>query len=200
MTITRPPRKFNLIVKTVEITQKHDLTLPKHTGDVLRQMNVRDKKIYCYLLKQKGWTLQSMANELGITREMIRLYVKSAETDEVYSLEHLDIPDLPVIVIEKVVHEPVKPDSEVVAKLLELQPLAQQVRSSSPNFRKEAEEYTALIAKEVDRGISVYQLAKALGITYSAILFRLTRYGYKPVGTGTSKSYNSIQEQNRNRG
>ena len=197
---TRPQRILNPVIKTTERKKITDLTLPKHSGDVLRQMNVRDKKIYCYLLKQKGWTLQSMATELGVTREMVRLYIKFAETQDVYSLEHLEIPDVPVIITERLVHEPMKPDSDVVARLLELQPLAQQVRSSSPKFREEAEEYTALLAKEVARGITVYQLGKALGVTYGAIQFRLTRYGYKPVGNGKTKAYQLIHEQNRKRG
>jgi predicted transcriptional regulator len=197
---TRPPRILNPVIKKIEKTKTQHLTLPKEVGEALRSATLRDKKIYCYLLKQKGWTLQSMADELGVTREMIRLHVKGADLTDTTVASYLPLPDLPVIVTERVVHEPIKPDSAIVDRLKELQPLAQKVRSSSPNFRVEAEEYTALIAKEVERGVPVYQLAKALGVTYSALLFRLTRYGYKPVGTGKSKAYNAIHEQNRKRG
>jgi hypothetical protein len=136
MTITTRPRKINPVVKTTEKVKNQHLTLPKEVGELLRTLSVRDKKIYCYLLKQKGWTLQSMGDELGVTREMIRLYTKNADLSDTTSVSHLPIPELPVIITERIVHEPIKPDSDVVAKLLELQPLAQQVRSSSPKFRK----------------------------------------------------------------
>jgi hypothetical protein len=80
----------------------------------------------------------------------------------------------------------VEPSAETLARLKELQPKAQQVRSTSPRYRQEAEEYTALLNKaHVEEGVSVYRLAKRLGITHSSIRFRLARYGYKPTPTGS---------------
>ena len=94
--------------------------------------------------------------------------------------------------------EYVEPDPVKLARLLELQPLAQQVRSNSSNYRAEAEEYTALLDEVHSRdGVTLYRLAKRLGITHGALRFRLARYGYKAPKSGTSKVYTPILRENR---
>jgi Zn-dependent peptidase ImmA (M78 family) len=77
--------------------------------------------------------------------------------------------------------------------------MAQQVRSNALRFRAEAEEYTNLLWKVVsEEGVTLYRLAKSLGVTHSALRFRLIRYGYiKPSSDVKSKVYQPIAEKNR---
>jgi hypothetical protein len=95
----------------------------------------------------------------------------------------------------------VEPDPAKLARLLELKPFAQQVRSNGGKYRAEAEEYTALIAEvHLVDGVTLYRLAKRLGVTHGALRFRLARYGAKlPQNGGTSKVYNPILAENRAR-
>jgi transcriptional regulator with GAF, ATPase, and Fis domain len=98
----------------------------------------------------------------------------------------------------KAKREFIEPDPESLARLLELQPMAKQVRSHATRFRAEAEEYTALIAKlHEEDGVTLYRLAKRLGVTHSALRFRLARYGYKLSDSGVSKVYQPINPKNR---
>jgi hypothetical protein len=92
----------------------------------------------------------------------------------------------------------IEPTPETLARLLELQPNAQKVRFNSTKFRKEAEEYTALInhAHTIER-VTLYRLAKRLGVTHGALRFRLARYGYKEPPTATSRAYQVVLEKNR---
>jgi hypothetical protein len=98
----------------------------------------------------------------------------------------------------KSTREFVEPSPETLKRLLELQPYAQQVRSYGKAYRKEAEEYTWLVnyAHTVE-GVTLYRLAKRLGVTHGALRFRLARYGYKSPVSGASKAYTPILEENR---
>jgi predicted transcriptional regulator len=191
---------WELVEREVPVPKKH-LQLPIKTGFFLRSLKTKETRlelvVYCRLLVEKGWTLQSIANELDVSRERVRQYVTDEDSDLVEVAEGFDVPEIPTVIEQTYVKVTHKPDPQVLKKLLELQPFAQLVRSNSPTYRKEAEEYTKLLADEVERGIPVYQLAKSLGITYGAIQFRLARYGYKPVGNGKSKAYNKIHDNNR---
>jgi hypothetical protein len=72
------------------------------------------------------------------------------------------------------------------------------VRSNGTKYRKEAEEYTRLLNQaHVEEGVTLYRLAKRLGVTHGALRFRLVRYGYKTPVNATSKVYTPILEKNR---
>jgi predicted transcriptional regulator len=191
--------RWKLVEGKKKIKNQHQ-ELPKETGDLLRGLStLAERRAYCRLLVEKGWTLQSIANELFVTREMVRLYTKHEDSDLVEIVAGLDVPDVPVVTEQVYVRTWVELDPQVLKRLLELKPLAQQVRSHSPRYRAESEEYTKLIADEVARGVLSWKIAKALGVTHSAINFRLTRYGYKPIGTGKTKAYHPIIASNRNK-
>jgi hypothetical protein len=89
--------------------------------------------------------------------------------------------------------------SEVtLARLLELQPIVQKVRSSTKRGRLEAEEYTALLDYAVRvEGVPVYRLAKSLGLTHNAIRFRLMRYGYVAAPDTRHRVYQPMASANR---
>lgn len=189
--------RWKLVEQEKQVKKQH-LELPKETGDLLRGLStLTERRAYCRLLVEKGWTLQSIANELFITREMVRLYTKHEESDLFEIVSHLPVPDVPVVKEQVYVRTWIEIDPQVLKRLLELQPLAQLVRSHSPRYRAEAEEYTKLIADEIARGVLSWKIAKALGVTHSAINFRMTRYGYKPLGTGKTKAYKAIIGSNR---
>ena len=92
----------------------------------------------------------------------------------------------------------IEPSPENLARLLELKPLAQKVRYDHTTYRKEAEEYSALIwhVHSVE-GVTLYRLAKRLGVTHGALRFRLARYGYKLPKTAKSPCYTPIKQENR---
>ena len=183
-------RKERVLVKTR--IKKSDLTLPKKVGETLRSLPLAERKAYSNLLRNAGWTLQSIATEVGVTRENIRLYERSTPSAETLDkVKDLLIPEVPKVEIyaDRVVK--VIPKPEVIAQLKELQAKASLVRGKGKAHREEAEQYTKLLYETMESGVSGYRLAKELGVTHSAILFRLVRYGYATT-EGKSKTYRQL--------
>jgi hypothetical protein len=147
-------------------------------------------------LRAAGWTLESISSAAKLTRERIRQIAGMDPRVPTIGLG-IDIPE-PPIKPEKPKAEYIEPHPDTLERLLELQPYAQQVRSSGKKYREEAEEYTKLLNHaHVNEGVTLYRLAKRLGITHGAVRFRLVRYGYKQPITATSKVYTPILEENR---
>jgi orotate phosphoribosyltransferase-like protein len=171
---------------------KSDLTLPKEVSDILIGLPLTERKAYASELRKVGWTLQSLATPLNLTRESIRLYTLVEHTGEVLAkIRHLPVTQPPVIevFVERV--KRIKPDPQVIAQLKELQPKAFMVRGKGKSNREEAELYTRLIYELMESGVSGYRIAKELGVTHSALAFRLVRYGYA-TSNGTSRSYRQL--------
>ena len=177
--------------------RKTMLTLPPEVAEAFA--GIRDTETrndYIIALRAGGWTLQSIAEASQITRERVRQIATGPDTGS-------DIADLPQPTPPSVTVKPKReynePRPEVLKRLLELQPLAQQVRSDSPKYREEGEEYTKLLYdSHVRDNVPIYRLAKRLGITHGAIRFRLVRYQYMvPKKNGTSKVYTPVKEINR---
>lgn len=145
-------------------------------------------------LRGAEWTLEAIANASKLTRERVRQISTSDSPSQAFKIE---VPEPPVHAVKaKPVY--VEPTEATLNRLLELQPYAQQVRSNGKKYREEAEEYTKLLnyAHTVE-GVTLYRLAKRLGVTHGALRFRLVRYGYKTPVTATSKVYNPIVSENR---
>lgn len=193
---------------TVEY-RKINLVLPDEVGRAFAALgeDLEARNIYSLALREQGWTLQSIAEATGVTRERVR-QVTNALIDSsgwepgdakrvAVSRYSVPLPTPP----EKATKSPreyVEPDPEKLKRLLELQPFAQQVRANSPQYREEAEAYTKLIAEvHLEDGVTLYRLAKNLGLTHGALRFRLARYGYKLPITGRSKVYTRIDPSNR---
>lgn len=149
------------------------------------------------LLVDANWTYEAISNASGLTRERVRQIANSSAAAALAAELGVTIPE-PPIKEEKTAPEYVEPHPDTLARLLELQPYAQQVRSNGKKYREEAEEYTRLLhhAHEVE-GVTLYRLAKRLGVTHGALRFRLVRYGYKKPVTATSKVYQPISSKNR---
>lgn len=179
---------------TKELPQRTGHTLPKEVADVLRTLPMKERKAYATELSKAGWTLQSIADVLKVTREAIRLYAKATTNDESEvrkAIAGLPIPPIPTRTVEREVIKRVSIDDDVLVTLKELYSKAKLVRGKGKNYRKEAEDFTKLAYAQIEQGVTTYALAKALGITNSALQFRFTRYGYK-VANGKSKVYRPL--------
>lgn len=161
--------------------------------------DLETRNLYSAALRQAGWTLASISEVTGVTRERIRQVVEQSGPDARASLPaRLPVPSPPVKTIrERKVY--VEPDARKLARLLELQPIAQQNRhNSDAEQRRAAEEYTRLVWEVHNQdGVTLYRLAKRLGVTHGALRFRLARYGYKLPESGVSKVYTRIDPANR---
>lgn len=182
--------------------KKKLVSLPPEVREkFLRIDDVDVRNQYIYNLKNAGWTMTSIAEACGITRERARQITLEMEDDGAMplSLDNSFLIPEPPILPEREPKQYTEPSPEVLKRLLELQPMAQQVRSSALRFREEAEEYTRLIHKSVtDDGVTLYRMAKRLGVTHSALRFRLIRYGYVPMPEGkTSSVYRPINRSHR---
>lgn len=159
---------------------KRNIKLPDYMTERLLEMPLEIRHDCIRELRRVGWTYTSIAEPLGLSRERIRQISKMRGTGTYEDSVPLP-PEKPV----KNKREFAEPNPVTLERLKELQPKAQLVRSTSMRYREEAEEYTALLNKaHVEEGVSIYRLAKRLGITHSSIRFRLARYGYRPAPIG----------------
>lgn len=204
--------KYNRKVRTevMLVPQMMHQVLPDNVVKLLKELGEDGGKgnivrnAYITALRYAGWTLQSVADAAGISRERVRQIETKTPKSYVAEISQFQnefpIPAIPTVAVEKDIYEAIMPSDTTLTRLLELQPLAQQVRASSPRFRKEAEEYTALLwhAHSVE-GVSLYRLGKILGVTHAALRFRLVRYGYMSTENGDkdSKVYRPVRRENR---
>lgn len=176
---------------------KKNQQLPEYIKDEFE--HIVDSEIRDQLIRQlrtNGWTLESIASATDLTRERVR-QISLKEAHPGIAEVTFELPNPPL----KPVKTPpsyIEPHPDTLARLLELQPYAQQVRSNGAKYREEAEEYTALLNHaHINEGVTLYRLAKRLGVTHGALRFRLVRYGYKTPLTATSKVYTPINPENR---
>lgn len=138
----------------------------------------QDKKAFKANIKaliQEGWTAQAIANVTGFSAERLRQMAR----EDGNGSPTMDIPEPPQVNIDRGPNRSkIKPDPEVLERLLELKPMAQSVRFKHTKGRLETEEYTRLIAQEIERGVYMSRMARALGVTPQGLKLRLIRYGY----------------------
>lgn len=178
--------------------RKTQLTLPQDVVAAFEKLgdDLETRNMYAASLRRAGWTLASISKATGITRERVRQIAGALES--VITLpSHLPVPTPPAKPV-KARKQYREPDPVKLARLLELQPLAQQNRHNSEEYRQAAEDYTALIWEVHNAdGVTLYRLAKRLGVTHGALRFRLARYGYKLPESGVSKVYTRIDPSHR---
>lgn len=176
---------------------KKNQQLPDSVKELFNEVTLQTRdQIICHLV-DLGWTYEAIAAACGLTRERVRQVSLSQPhpTAEELSLFALPTPPLKP---ERPKPVYVEPSPDTLRRLLELQPYAQQVRSNGKKYREEAEEYTALLNyAHTTEGVTLYRLAKRLGVTHGAIRFRLARYGYITPKSGKSKVYSPIIRENR---
>lgn len=146
--------------------------------------------------REVGWSLGSLAEVVGVTRESIRQWANRGE--QVYGSPPLTVtppPTPPMTKAEqnraertmaRLVSES-REDKMIAARLprlLEVKEVAESLRgpsSHSPEKAAASAEYTALIHECLDAGIRATRLAKALDIEVVTIYARLRRGGYRPL-------------------
>jgi hypothetical protein len=175
---------------------KKNQQLPDYVAEAFNDVSGSSARRDYLIRELRGaeWTLEAIATASHLTRERVRQISASDSPQESFAIE---IPEPPVHTVKaKPVY--IEPTPETLERLLELQPYAQMVRSNGKKYRAEAEEYTKLLnhAHTVE-GVTLYRLAKRLGVTHGALRFRLVRYGYKKPVTATSKVYTPILKENR---
>lgn len=167
-------------------------------------MPVRYRDGYMRVLRDKGWTLQSIADAVGdISRERVRQIIVSVDPSEaearvkfLRASKEMELPTPEIPEREEPEksdrHSPL-PSQETLDRLRELKPIASKVRYRHSKYRDEAEEYVSLLwhAHSVE-GVSVYRLAKLLDIVPAGIESRLVRYGYKSTN-GVSVNYTPVK-------
>lgn len=169
--------------------QKANQVLPAEVAQAL-QLSRANKHVFranIRTLGQAGWTGTAVANAVGLSRERIRQIMDTdADSLQEPSIAVPEPPEKPEPGRKRATVD-ISPD--ILERILELKPVAQSIRFTHKNGRPEAEEYTRLIAQEIERGVSVYQMAKSLGLTPNAIRFRLIRYGYMEPSPTMAKNY-----------
>lgn len=184
---------------TTTTTTKRNADLPAEVGEYLLDLNRPDRDAYLQSLRAGGWTLRSLSEASGLTRERVRQLLELPADAEAHErVSALPVPALPTV-SPRARSQKADVSPETLARLLELQPIAQSVRSHAKRGRLEAEEYTELLNHAVTvEGVSVYRLAQRLGLTHNAVRFRLMRYGYvaMPEG-GAHRVYQPLLEKNR---
>ncbi len=197
--------------KKVAVEKTHTITnglvLPDNVQLILKSLDGKTDALvrnsYIAALRYAGWTLQSIGDATGVSRERIRQIESTIDLELVRQIKmfpnEFPIPALPTETVIEYKYEAYEPSPETLARLLELQPMAQLVRSHSPKYRVEAEEYVTLLWKaHNEEKVTLYRLAKCLGVTHGALRFRLVRYGYMtPSQGGSSKSYRPVMQKNR---
>jgi predicted transcriptional regulator len=170
--------------------KKSQLELPTETAELLKTLSMTDRKAYVKRLCLAGWTYQSVADVFKVSRQAIEQYLKKAELNDY--VNGLPIPEIPSDPIYRV--KRVEVDDDVLLELKELHAKAKMVRGKGKKYRHEAELFTKLAWEQTQQGVSVYSLAKSLGVTHGALLFRFVRYGYT-----TSESQSKVFRQLTNR-
>lgn len=170
--------------------KKTHMQLPIEFAELLKTLSMSDRKAYVKRLCLAGWTYQSVADVFKVSRQAIEQYLKKSEPTEYAN--SLPIPEVPSNPIYKVQRQEVNDD--VLLHLKELHAKARLVRGKGKKYRHEAELFTKLAWEQTQEGVSVYSLAKSLGVTHGALLFRFVRYGYT-----TSESKSKVFRQLTNR-
>jgi transcriptional regulator with GAF, ATPase, and Fis domain len=178
--------------------KKRQVKLPIQVEYIFHAMKDQDDRDdYIRALNKAGWTQTSIANVINLSRERVRQICSSPEK-QAQTKATFYVPTPPVHEV-KVKRVPVEPSEETLDRLIDLKPYAQQVRANSKRYRAEAEEYTQLINKaRQDEGVTLFHLAKRLGVTHTALRLRLARYGYMTPGAEVkSRAYTPIKKENR---
>jgi transcriptional regulator with XRE-family HTH domain len=153
-----------------------------------------ERNQYVWRLRtEEGWSLESIGQAIGVTREMVRLIVKELSKTSftlLPTVSHLVVPKR--VRYEKVTFKRKPLDPSVAVRLKELHAKATLVRGKSSDNRFEAGELSRLIHEQTLLGVSTYTIAKELGLTIGAINLRLIRYGYKKT-QGKSRALTRIK-------
>lgn len=143
-------------------------------------------------LRNEGWPLKSIAEPLGVSREIVRVWAKRAATMD---LPTVTVESLPRIVPQSTIDAEqaaarrvnrARREAEALARnvprLLELQADAESLRGPSafsPRQAAASAEYTRLIDQTLRAGVRGRVLAEALGVQQITLHARMRRSGLR---------------------
>lgn len=133
--------------------------------------------------RDAGWTLQSLANALGMTRERMRQILEPVKAADYPPPPPGTIPAVPVKPARPVKPPPPQLTGEQAAQLRDLNRQANVRGKMSPDRPEVAA--ARLLAQTLHnyrkQGYRLAHLAEAMGVTAEAVHFRLGRWGFGPL-------------------
>jgi hypothetical protein len=133
------------------------------------------------MARLQGWTLQALADAIGVTREAIRQRADRGRA-------RADIPTVPMPPRRPTpMPQPPKNNRllirpEVAERLREMHAIARTVNggtAADDPRRTVSVQFTEWLSKLVEQGVTVYRIAEELGVTHFAVRARLARHGYR---------------------
>ena len=155
-------------------------------------------QVYVSCLIQQGWKQRTMAETLGLSRTGVAnlcikddLVEQSLEEYRLIINRPLRLPLPPSRPEKRKAPARVKASAETIEMLKDLHAKARNYRGTTKN-KEESYLFTAAVyyVNTVD-GVSLYSIAKEIGLTHAALSSRLVRYGYKST-TGKSGAYRKL--------
>jgi plasmid maintenance system antidote protein VapI len=174
---------------------RKDQTLPADFAAALRQLREnRDPRYGATLIvaRMNGWTYQSLATALGVTRQAIEKTVVRSTIDVPGRLPDVPTPPRKPQSVPKPPRRRLLVNDELAARLREMQKVAARVNGVTPADapeRRVSEEFTALLHSLTEQGVSVKHLANVLGVVHNAVQSRLARHGYRDATPSQDKPY-----------
>lgn len=163
----------------------------------LRDRELNDQitldQVYGYLLElsNAGWTFRALANAYnGVVIDTVRKPVVELRDSGRRWDPIPDAPPIPESPRREAQNRPAQPSAasqtyhvpeEVAERMKKLYRLAKEVRGTTPQDspkREASKELSRMMATEKDAGASFVEIGKAVGMSWSAVKFRLGRYGY----------------------
>lgn len=134
---------------------------------------------YIVSLRQAGWNLAAIGEPMGMTRERVR----QRQARALGPLRGACVPAPPLPASKQPKPKKVYPQipQAVLSEMRRLRPLAESVRGWTPADapeRASSVRYAEMMAEQYLAGVSIYMIAKQLGVTHLAVRARLARHGY----------------------
>lgn len=126
------------------------------------------------VLRTKGWSITELKLLYRCTGEEIKAELAIPLIENIVTNY-----GLPIHVIARGQQKPPIPP-DILARMLDLQPLAQVARGKN---RNESIEYTRLVYDTWKSGVPLYQISRILGVSASNLTHRLIRHGYKQIAS-----------------
>jgi hypothetical protein len=166
---------------------KVNQVLPGDFAALLAQMHKdHDSRLSMVLLVSRlnGWTLKSLGDALGVSRQAIEHRVNRASMSAGVDLPEVPLPPRKPAAVRKASRRRLLVSDELAERLRGMAELAATVNGGTPADapeRRISEELSALLHSLIKQGVTAYHLAQVLGVTVFAVTTRLGRHGYGPL-------------------
>lgn len=170
--------------------------VPQDFADILRGMrDTEDPRLNTTLAHahRNGWSLQDLGDVFGVSFQAIQQRVRRCADYLTSELPHIPLPPRPPTRLpEPPRRQRLRVRPEIAQRLREMQQRAAKVNGATPPDhpdRAVAAEYTLMLHRLIQQGVSAYHLASVVGVSVDAIQFRLGRHGYRPLPPSQRTKY-----------